>query len=166
MGHLARNRHSLIDPAESSHHGLELLRGFFIFFSARQIDRVATYHIRPLRRRICLEGYASWRSLPIRHSARWIRNLPLLKFDGEFCLFYQPLHDGLSAINLRDHGIDLLAVIGDATVSGVVAVPTDLGVNDVELRQIDGGDTAGHAIDQQPSSALPLPVWWRNRFLR
>src|SRR5579863_3908726 len=123
-------------------------------------------HVSPLRRRICFEGYAGGRSLPVRQPARWVGNLPLLSFDRELRLFYQPLHDRLSAIDLRDHSIDLLAVIGDATVCGVIAVPNDVGVDDVELGQIDGRDAAGDAIDQQPSATLPLPVRRGGGFLR
>jgi hypothetical protein len=79
-----------------------LLRGFFVFFfSGRQIDGVAANHVSPLRLRICFEGYAGGRALPIRQPARRIGNLPLLSFDRELRLFYQPLYDRLSAIDLR-----------------------------------------------------------------
>ena len=115
--------------------GLQLFRGFFVFFFAgRQIDGVAAYHVRPFRRRIWREGYAGWRSLPVRYFAGRIWNLRWLRFDREFRFPHQPLHDRLTAIDLGNHSINLLAVIGYAAVGGIVAVPIEFGVSDVELR--------------------------------
>jgi hypothetical protein len=86
----------------------------------------------------------------------------LLSFGRDLRLPDQPLHYRLATIDLDDHRINLLAVIGDAAVGGVVAVPADGGVEGVELRQIDGSDTAGDTVDQQPYPTLPLPVWRRD----
>src|SRR5205823_6594273 len=66
---------------------------------------------------------------------------------------------------LRHNGIDFLAIVGDAAVCGIVAIPTDGGVAYVEVRKIDGRYPSGRAVNQQPSSALPLPVR-RRGFLR
>jgi hypothetical protein len=55
----------------------------------------------------------------------------------------------------RRHAV---AVVGDATAGGIVAVPAHVGVVRVEVGQLEFGDAARVAVDQQPGSALPQPA--------
>ena len=107
------------------------------------------------------EGHAGWRSLPGGREAGGIGSgifRDALAIEGL-------LQNRLASIDLRDDGVDFLAVLGDAAIGGVVAVPTSGGVEGVELGKVDGRDAAGHTVDEQPSSALPLPVRRRGGFL-
>ena len=75
------------------------------------------------------------------------------------------LQHGLAAADLRDYGVEFLTVFRDAAISGVIAVPTGSRIEHIELGKIEGGDVAGHAVDEKPSTALPLPVRRSSGFL-
>ena len=124
---------------------------------------------RPWMAKVCLacacglEGYAGWSSLPGRRGAGGIGWDILhifvgLSFVGDVCDLDWLLENGLAAVDLGDDCVDLLPVVGDAAIGGIVAVPTDGGVEDVKVGQIDERDAAGGTIDQEPSAALPFPV--------
>lgn len=110
-----------------------------------------------------LEGYAGRSSLPGRRGAGGI-GWDLLhifvgrSFVGDVCDLYGLLENGLAAVDLGDDCVDILPVVGDAAIGGIVAVPTDGGVEDVKVGQIDERDAAGGTIDQEPSTRLPFPV--------
>ena len=66
--------------------------------------------------------------------------------------------DGLAAPKLGHDCVELLAIVGDAAVGGVVAVPGGGGIVGVEFREVEGGDAAGDAVDLEPASELPAPA--------
>ena len=69
---------------------------------------------------------------------------------GEQLLQYR-----LAAPELRDDGIEFFAIFGNATIGGIIAVPTGGGVDGVELGKIDWGNVAGDAVDEKSSATLP-----------
>jgi hypothetical protein len=70
----------------------------------------------------------------------------------------------LSAVQFGDDDESLVSVVGNSTVGDVVSIPGRRGVHHIEIRQVHGRNAAGHAIDEQPTAALPLPS--RDRVLR
>ena len=141
-----------------------LFRGFFVvLFFRHQIYDVAADGEGLFGCACGLEGYTGWSSLP--GWARGRRNrlghpscLCRPFFVGDVCDLDRLLENGLAMVDLGHDCVSLFLVVGDAAIGGIVAVPTDGGVEDVELGKIDEGDVAGGAIDQEPSAALPFPV--------
>src|SRR5882757_5313884 len=103
------------------------------------------------------EGYAGRGSLPRGRGAGGVGSGRFHFSFGDSVAVEELPQNRFAAIQLRDDGVGFLAVVGDAAVGGVVAVPTGGGVESVELGKIDGRYVAGRAVNQQPSPALPLP---------
>jgi hypothetical protein len=106
-----------------------------------------------------LEAHPNRPPLPRRRRTQRIRSgifshAPLERF----------LENGLTAAQLRHHGIGLLSVVAQAAIGNVVSVPTRCRIISIKCRQIYGCNSSCCAVHQQPSSALPLPA--RSRFLR
>jgi hypothetical protein len=72
----------------------------------------------------------------------------------------------LAAADLADDGVDFLAVLGDAAIGGIIAIPAGIRIKHVKLGKIEGGNVSCGAVDQQPSAALPQPVRWGAALLR
>ena len=68
-------------------------------------------------------------------------------------------HHGAARSKLRDDGEESTpGGLGGAAVGRVVAEPDRVGDLGVEVRQVQRGDAAGGAIDQQPGAGLPAPA--------
>src|SRR5208282_3863681 len=80
---------------------------------------------------------------------------------GFTCVFFQ---DRLPASDVSDDGVKFLAVLGDAAVSDVVAIPARRRIEGIELGQVQLRNTSSEAVDQQPATALPLPARGAGRF--
>jgi len=111
------------------------------------------------------EGYTGGSSLPGWCGAGGVGWSVFHLFVDDVLALDRLLENGLTAVDLGYDCVDFFAVIGDSAISGVVAVPTDGGVEDVKVGQIDERDVAGRAIDQEPSAGLPLPVGRGRGFL-
>jgi hypothetical protein len=65
----------------------------------------------------------------------------------------------LAAADFGDNGVEFLPVVGDTAICRIVAVPAGGGIERVELGKVAGRDVSSAALDEEPSSALPLPMW-------
>lgn len=65
---------------------------------------------------------------------------------------------GLRRPTLKDDGKKFLAIIGDAAIGDVVALPTGRRIIGIEFGQADRGNVTGQAVNHQPSAALPHPT--------
>ncbi len=138
---------------------VRLFCGFFVFlFFRHQIYRVAADGEGLFGCACGLEGYAGRSSLPDWSGAGGVDRGTFYFFVDDVVPFNRFLQNGLAAVDLGYDRVNFLVVIRDSAVRGIVAVPADGGVEDVELGKIDEGDVAGCTVDQEPSSALPFPV--------
>ena len=136
-----------------------------IFAFTYQIDYMATDGEGLLGHGCGFEGYAGRGSLPRGRGAGGVGSGRFHFSVSDFLAVEELLQNRFAAIELRDDGVDFLAIVGNAAIGGVVTIPTGRGVEGIELGKIDGRDVAGRAVDQQPSAALPLPVrrWSRRK---
>jgi hypothetical protein len=67
--------------------------------------------------------------------------------------------DRSAAADLRDHGVELVAARIESAVSGIVPKPDDLGDGGIVVGQLHGGNVAVGAVDHDPGTALPDPVF-------
>ena len=116
-----------------------------------------------------IEGYADWGSLPDGHGAGGIGSeIFHFSFLFSFCNALggeEFLEHGLATGDLRDDGVEFLAIVGNAAVGSVVTVPTGDGVEGVKLGKVEGGNVSGGLVYEKPSTALPLPVRRSGGFL-
>ena len=69
------------------------------------------------------------------------------------------LHDGAARSELGDDEKEAAFGRGaGAAVGGVVAEPDGVGDHGVEVWQVQSGDVAGGAVDEEPGSGLPAPA--------
>ncbi len=59
---------------------------------------------------------------------------------------------------MGDDRVELFAIVGNAAVGGVVAVPGGGGEGGIEFGEVEGGDAAGDAVNLEPASELPAPA--------
>lgn len=105
-----------------------------------------------------LEGDADGRALPCGRGAGGIGRCVFRFRNGHALALEKLLQHRLASADLRNDGIDFLAIFGDAAVGRIVAIPTGCGVECVELGKVDGRNVSSDAVDEKPSTALPLPV--------
>lgn len=99
------------------------------------------------------------RPLPTRHRA----GLGFF-FLIRIVLQQQLLQDRFTASDLRDDGINFFPVVRDATVCSVIAIPARCRKESIELGKIQRRNMPRGAVNEQPSSGLPLPM--RRRIFR
>ncbi len=69
------------------------------------------------------------------------------------------LDDGAARSELGDYGDEAaFGGGGDSAVGGVVAEPDGIGDGGIEVGQMECGDVAGDAVDEEPGAGLPDPV--------
>jgi hypothetical protein len=108
-----------------------------------------------------LEGTRGGISLPVGERAGGIR-CRIRSFVGAVKKFFQ---NWLAAADFGDNGVEFLPVVGDTAICRIVAVPAGGGIERVELGKVAGRDVSSAALDEEPSAALPLPIWRCDRFL-
>jgi hypothetical protein len=66
---------------------------------------------------------------------------------------------GTAGSQLGDDGYESSLGGGEgAAVGGVIAVPDGVGDGGVEIREVEGGNAAGGAVDEEPRAGLPTPA--------
>ena len=68
------------------------------------------------------------------------------------------LQHRLAPAELCHDGVGFLSVVGDSAVRDIIAIPTSRRIERIELRKIDRGNPAGHAVHEHPPATLPLPA--------
>jgi hypothetical protein len=100
-----------------------------------------------------LDGSAHGRALPFGADADGPGGCELGPGSDDF------LDDGFVGAELGDDGGDsTFGGGGDSAVGGVVAEPDDVGDVGIVVREMEGGDVAGDAVDHEPGGGLPGPA--------
>jgi len=144
-------------------HDFQLLRGFFVLILfGNKVYGVAANGEGLFGSAGGLEAHAGGISLPGGDGAGGIRSCVFYFVAGAKEKLFQ---NWLAAADLGNDGVEFFAVVRETAVCRIVAVPTGGRIESVELGKVDRRDVAGDAVDEQPSSALPLPVRRRVRLL-